>query len=164
MYKGLSISIGLFSAITILFGVGGVVLDKAYVGGSVIALIGVLLAWISVLSWRRSPSSAPQAEAESEEQKRGKKALQAVGAIVLLVLFYFFAIPNLVRKHVTSDMVSESIKSYNLVKGTNNRADTCAYASIVATSMVQAEDVEGYKKWKAIQAVDCEIAGIPRPK
>lgn len=164
MYKGLSITIGFFATVMTLAAVGVAAVDKAYVDGVVIGLIGIILGWISVVCWRRALASIPRVEIETEEQKIGKKALRALGAIILIVLFYFFVMPNLVRKQVTSDMVSESIKSYNLVKSTGNKMDTCAYASVVATSMVQAKDVTGYKKWKETERAECQLAGIPPSK
>lgn len=56
----------------------------------------------------------------------------------------------------------DAVSQYYMAERHGTPIDVCLQAGIAAASWLQAKDEAQYIKWKNVEAVKCEAAGVPR--
>ena len=102
---------------------------------------------------------APLLDVGMPETKSAQNKGSLSGSIVGLIIFgstiwYFWG--GGLHRQVSSDFT----KQYEITKGSGSKVDICVRAGLVAESYLQANNQADYHKWKAIQAKDCNSAGV----
>jgi hypothetical protein len=112
-------------------------------------------------------------EVSSEDSRVKKSANREDGSYLLVGFFkvlvsacFFYFGYNLLSNYVSEaskssvndiyrEVVSDSIRQYNIVKSNGSGVEKCVHAGLVAAAYLQANDENGYKEWKRIEERDC---------
>lgn len=64
---------------------------------------------------------------------------------------------------ISNQVATDAVKQYEIANRNGATSiDICVQAGLVSAAFLQAQDESNYKKWKAIENIDCERAGVPR--
>ncbi len=106
----------------------------------------------------------------NEEEKKAHQKQKTNGIILsVLILFVLFFLPpilfgsltNGIGSSIEKQVISDSIRQYNIAVRTGNYMDAYVQAGIITAAYLQTENEAKYVEWKAIQKRLGRTLGIP---
>ena len=63
-------------------------------------------------------------------------------------------------QNIYDQVATDAVDQYNIAKRQGDEIQICVQASLVSAAYLQAEDEPNYRRWKAVEDVDCAAAGL----